>query len=346
MYRQMYLMASIMASILTESYIDRRLSNEPSADLQLLLTDTHDLLDSVIDDRLYGYPMIWLHSIPILPIDPRIGQQTHQFIKTVIESDSDLLYLLILSDNHIVTSYCGGSTMNDLHPIDVYVLIHWITWLKSRNNNNSNEIMNNKEIWIPICLPKLDASNFIHLHFCSILINEGPHLDLVFLNRDIHKSQETFMLKRKLLDTFQLSNDSNFLHHLRKSLIDHKFTHWLDINQNLNPILDIFIHGLVKLCHFKRYFRLSCQYENDFSLWKWSLDLYEKLHDCLHRSRMNYITSKTTNDYFIIGQCTDKFEIYVTCRFISPISRISSMMVQFLRWLDARQRNFLVSVRT
>jgi hypothetical protein len=344
MYRQLELMNSILTSILTESYISRQLSNEPSTDLQLFLTDTHDLLNSVIDDRLDGYPMIWLHAIPILPLDPRIGHQAYQFIKTIIERQSSnfLLYFLILSDNHIVISYRGNeSNLKDLHPLDFYILIHWMNWLKKTHNTTTKDIDN----WVPICLPKLDASNFIHLHCCSISIN-GNDLDLVFLNRHIDKSQETFMLKRTLLETFQSSSDHHHpsvFHHLQTSLMNHQFPSWIIGNQNLHPILDIFIHGLIKFCHFKRYFRLSCQNENDVSLWKWSLHIYEKLHDDLYRSRMNYITSKT-KDYFVICQCTDTFEIYLTCHLISPIHRISSAIVKFLQWLDVHQRYFLMTI--
>jgi hypothetical protein len=318
-------MASAVASILTETYITQLIEFDPGVNLQELLTDTQPLFDDIVDDDGDRNSSIWLDALPVLPVDYVTRKHMNQLLKSAAEGETDIMYIFVLFQEYIVIS-CRQSDVPDLHPTDMALLFYWSKWLKRRSFEG--------DIWVPICLKELDGASFVYLHLCPT--HSG--LDLLFLNSNAMKSQETFCTKRNLLNVCNLMG---YLDQLRQNIIEYQLPEF-HLRDELNHEADsfcTFIHAIIKWRRFKRYVDIPWSGLEE-CIWKTLMAYYKRIHYRLHHFHMKSLVFQTTH-YRIIGQITDTFEVYITYSLDIPRNTILSTLPQFIRWLNVHRPDFI-----
>ena len=162
LWRQLGLLHSQIISILTAK-VDQIFQKNPSFDARGLLggTDrvTRALLHSAGSD-----PAMLLQAAPCLRMAPPVRAELGRLLSAC--RPPELLFGVFLAHNHLVT--LSRPKRSALHADDLLLIMNTVASSASFRDN---------EAWLPICLPRFNASGFLYAHISYV----APELCLVLL---------------------------------------------------------------------------------------------------------------------------------------------------------------------
>lgn len=191
LYQQLDFIYSFILSALSKPYIDKIFNKYANFDLRNLLGKTDvSTLDSICEDLannlnisqiMGGLQCLRMH----LSIRTRLEKKLIKF-----KSDN-LLYGLIIGPNEKLISIMRPKR-HTLHTSDLMILFEMIfntNTFKYKNDNenkkfeeNEMNIVTNETFWVPICLPKFNATGHLYNHIQFFQLNDERLLKLHDIN--------------------------------------------------------------------------------------------------------------------------------------------------------------------
>jgi hypothetical protein len=151
----------LLLSVLTSTQLERILTKHTNFDLRRLLTGTTTLLHSHLE-RLPTSPGILTSSLQTMRLDPALRTRVAEALVPPSKlKTKDALYALLVVDGKVVT--IARPRKHSIHPADLHVLLATIAAPSIKGTTAS---------WLPICLPKFNASGFLHA-YVSFIRSEG-----------------------------------------------------------------------------------------------------------------------------------------------------------------------------
>jgi hypothetical protein len=151
----------LLLSVLSSTQLERILTKHTNFDLRRLLTGTTTLLHSHLA-RLPTSPGILTSSLQTMRLDPAIRTRVAEALVPPSKlKTKDALYALLVVDDKVVT--IARPRKHSIHPTDLHVLLATIAAPSIKGTTAS---------WLPICLPKFNASGFLHA-YVSFIRSEG-----------------------------------------------------------------------------------------------------------------------------------------------------------------------------
>jgi disulfide oxidoreductase YuzD len=159
----------LLLSVLSSTQLERILTKHTNFDLRRLLTGTTTLLHSHLA-RLPTSPGILTSSLQTMRLDPTLRTRVAEALVPPSKlKTKDALYALLVVDDKVVT--IARPRKHSIHPTDLHVLLATIA-APSIKGTSAN--------WLPICLPKFNASGFLHAYVSFIRSEEdtpGEHAE-------------------------------------------------------------------------------------------------------------------------------------------------------------------------
>lgn len=151
----------LLLSVLSSTQLERILTKHTNFDLRRLLTGTTTLLHSHLA-RLPTSPGIITSSLQIMRLDPMLRTRVAEALVPPSKlKTKDTLYGLLVVENKVVT--IARPRKHSIHPADLHVLLATIAAPSIKGTSAS---------WLPICLPKFNASGFLHAYVSFIRSEE------------------------------------------------------------------------------------------------------------------------------------------------------------------------------
>jgi vacuolar fusion protein MON1 len=151
----------LLLSVLSSTQLQRILTKHTNFDLRRLLTGTTTLLHSHLA-RLPTSPGILTSSLHTIRLDPTLRIQVAEALVPPSKLKmKDALYALLVVDDKVVT--IARPRKHSIHPADLHVLLATIAAPSIKGTSAS---------WLPICLPKFNASGFLHAYVSFIRSEE------------------------------------------------------------------------------------------------------------------------------------------------------------------------------
>jgi len=159
----------LLLSVLSSTQLERILTKHTNFDLRRLLTGTATLLHSHLA-RLPTSPGILTSSLQTMRLDPTLRTRVAEALVPPSKlKTKDALYALLVVDDKVVT--IARPRKHSIHPADLHVLLATIAAPSIKGTTAS---------WLPICLPKFNASGFLHAYVSFIRSEEdtpGGHAE-------------------------------------------------------------------------------------------------------------------------------------------------------------------------
>lgn len=161
-WRQLHLFHSQIISILTKK-VEQIFRRNASYDVRGLLGGTDRVMRSLIHSATTD-PAMLMRAIPCLRVPANIRSELTRSM--VASKPSELLFGLMIAHNHLVTLLRPRKT--SVHHDDVLLIMNTVA---------SSTSFREDQAWLPICLPRFNASGFLYAHVSYVL----PELCLVLL---------------------------------------------------------------------------------------------------------------------------------------------------------------------
>ena len=151
----------LLLSVLSSTQLERILTKHTNFDLRRLLTGTTTLLHGHLA-RLPTSPGILTSSLQTMRLDPALRTRVADALVPPSKlKTKDALYALLVVDDKVVT--ITRPRKHSIHPTDLHILLATIAAPSIKGTTSS---------WLPICLPKFNASGFLHASV-SFIRSEG-----------------------------------------------------------------------------------------------------------------------------------------------------------------------------
>ena len=159
----------LLLSVLSSTQLERILTKHTNFDLRRLLTGTTTLLHGHLE-RLPTSPGILTSSLQTMRLDPALRTRVADALVPPSKlKPKDALYALLVVDDKVVT--ITRPRKHSIHPTDLHILLATIAAPSIKGTTAS---------WLPICLPKFNASGFLHAYVSFIRSEEdtpGEHAE-------------------------------------------------------------------------------------------------------------------------------------------------------------------------
>ena len=153
----------LLLSVLSSTQLERILTKHTNFDLRRLLTGTTTLLHSHLA-RLPTSPGILTSSLQIMRLDPMLRTRVAEALVPPSKlKTKDALYALLVVEDKVVT--IARPRKHSIYPADLHVLLATIAAPSIKGTSAS---------WLPICLPRFNASGFLHAYVSFIRSEEDP----------------------------------------------------------------------------------------------------------------------------------------------------------------------------
>ncbi|XP_026497769.1 vacuolar fusion protein MON1 homolog [Vanessa tameamea] len=161
-----------IVSVLTLTQLNRIFEQRRNYDLRRLLSGAERLIDHLLI-FMEKDPAFLLGAVRCLPLPEKARENiTHAIISTC-NKIRDLVFAILIAGNQLITLV--RMKKYTLHPSDIHLLFNLV---------RSSESFKTAESWTPICLPKFDATGFLHGHVSYISEDCQACLLLLTVQRD------------------------------------------------------------------------------------------------------------------------------------------------------------------
>ncbi|KAM3962218.1 LOW QUALITY PROTEIN: vacuolar fusion protein MON1 homolog [Aphomia sociella] len=212
-----------IVSVLTLTQLNRIFEQRRNYDLRRLLSGAERLIDNLMI-FMEKDPAFLLGAVRCLPLPEKARENITSAIISTCNKIRDLVFAIMIAGNQLITLV--RMKKYTLHPSDIHLLFNLV---------RSSESFKTAESWTPICLPKFDATGFLHGHVSYISDDCQACLLLLTVQRDaffLSQAKHTIAEKLRRSNCLVAINDA------------------LNRNENLpttNPLKHI---GISEIRHF------------------------------------------------------------------------------------------------
>ncbi|XP_045507170.1 protein SAND [Colias croceus] len=161
-----------IVSVLTLTQLNRIFEQRRNYDLRRLLSGAERLIDNLLI-FMEKDPAFLLGAVRCLPLPEKVRENITNAITTTCHKIRDLVFAILIAGNQLITLV--RMKKYTLHPSDIHLLFNLV---------RSSESFKTAESWTPICLPKFDATGFLHGHVSYISEDCQACLLLLTVQRD------------------------------------------------------------------------------------------------------------------------------------------------------------------
>ncbi|XP_041971420.1 protein SAND [Aricia agestis] len=161
-----------IVSVLTLTQLNRIFEQRRNYDLRRLLAGAERLIDHLLI-FMEKDPAFLLGAVRCLPLPEKSRESITNAIISSCNKIRDLVFAILLAGNQLITLV--RMKKYTLHPSDIHLLFNLV---------RSSESFKTAESWTPICLPKFDATGFLHGHVSYISEDCQACLLLLTVQRD------------------------------------------------------------------------------------------------------------------------------------------------------------------
>ncbi|XP_032521975.2 protein SAND [Danaus plexippus] len=161
-----------IVSVLTLTQLNRIFEQRRNYDLRRLLSGAERLIDHLLI-FMEKDPAFLLGAVRCLPLPEKSRENITNAITSTCNKIRDLVFAILLAGNQLITLV--RMKKYTLHPSDIHLLFNLV---------RSSESFKTAESWTPICLPKFDATGFLHGHVSYISEDCQACLLLLTVQRD------------------------------------------------------------------------------------------------------------------------------------------------------------------
>jgi len=192
-------------SLMSGGEIKRRYTSNSSFDLRRFISGSERFIHSICDS-IDSDPAFFLQSVNLVPLLAAKRDQIGSILSSCRDSEQGLVFSMLCLDSRILCC-CQDKYIPEFHPIDILLLLNLIKNQKS---------LKDSEVWLPICLPRLEEGHSLQAHISYI--DPAKRTCLILVSRD--RSPEAFhalqqcqadvvakMQKKKLFEHFERPNE-------------------------------------------------------------------------------------------------------------------------------------------
>ncbi|CAF4768509.1 unnamed protein product [Pieris macdunnoughi] len=161
-----------IVSVLTLTQLNRIFEQRRNYDLRRLLSGAERLIDNLLI-FMEKDPAFLLGAVRCLPLPEKVRENITNAIISTCHKIRDLVFAILIAGNQLITLV--RMKKYTLHPSDIHLLFNLV---------RSSESFKTAESWTPICLPKFDATGFLHGHVSYISEDCQACLLLLTVQRD------------------------------------------------------------------------------------------------------------------------------------------------------------------
>ncbi|XP_034826385.1 vacuolar fusion protein MON1 homolog [Maniola hyperantus] len=161
-----------IVSVLTLTQLNRIFEQRRNYDLRRLLSGAERLIDHLLI-FMEKDPAFLLGAVRCLPLPEKARENITNAITSTCNKIRDLVFAILIAGNQLITLV--RMKKYTLHPSDIHLLFNLV---------RSSESFKTAESWTPICLPKFDATGFLHGHVSYISEDCQACLLLLTVQRD------------------------------------------------------------------------------------------------------------------------------------------------------------------
>ncbi|CAH2058207.1 unnamed protein product, partial [Iphiclides podalirius] len=184
-----------IVSVLTLTQLNRIFEQRRNYDLRRLLAGAERLIDNLLI-FMEKDPAFLLGAVRCLPLPEKARENITNAIISTCNKIRDLVFAILIAGNQLITLV--RMKKYTLHPSDIHLLFNLV---------RSSESFKTAESWTPICLPKFDATGFLHGHVSYISEDCQACLLLLTVQRDAFYplSQAKHTIAEKLIRSKSVS---------------------------------------------------------------------------------------------------------------------------------------------
>lgn len=309
-----------ITSVLTFSNLNRIFEQRRNYDLRRLLGGAEKFLDRLVD-IMDKDPSFLLSAVKCLPLDNAIREVIGQTLAQYCGKVKNVVFAILLAENQLVTLVRMKKYY--LHPADLHLVMNLVS---------SSESFKSVETWIPICLPKFDASGFLHGHISYLDDENKSCLLLLTVDKDMF-----FPLKE-----------------CRNKIVERlKKYHCLEaINKSLNNRgYSISQVGIADVRHFLYKSRSTAQFTGPrveapyvtSDDWNHLFGLYQYLHHRMYKStrplKMLYYSGERET---MVGWHMQGFELYASFEPLVTKADATNAMKKIVHWIKREEDNLFI----
>ncbi|XP_053620355.1 vacuolar fusion protein MON1 homolog [Plodia interpunctella] len=161
-----------IVSVLTLTQLNRIFEQRRNYDLRRLLSGAERLIDHLLVFT-EKEPAFLLGAVRCLPLPEKARENITNAIISSCNKIRDLVFAIMIAGNQLITLV--RMKKYTLHPSDIHLLFNLV---------RCTESFKTAESWTPICLPKFDATGFLHGHVSYISEDCQACLLLLTVQRD------------------------------------------------------------------------------------------------------------------------------------------------------------------
>lgn len=183
---QLDLLYAQILSTLTKSQLSKVFTGRSNFDLRPMLAGTEVFLNALTKEMSFGSPGILLGALECLRLRKSVRSKMHTILSE--RRTKSILYGIIVADSRLVAVI--RPRRHSLHPPDLHLIFSMLFNTHSFSKGRG-------EHWVPICLPKFNATGFLYayIHFFA-----PPQVALVLISADKNAFFELQAAKENIVE--------------------------------------------------------------------------------------------------------------------------------------------------
>ncbi|XP_054711545.1 vacuolar fusion protein MON1 homolog A-like [Uloborus diversus] len=311
-----------ITSVLTYSNLNRIFEQRRNYDLRRLLGGAEKFLDRLVD-VMDKDPSFLLNAVRCLPLDNSIREVIAQTLTQYCGKIKNIVFAILLAENQLVTLVRMKKYF--LHPVDLHLVMNLVS---------SSESFKSVETWIPICLPKFDASGFLHGHISYLDEENKCCLLLLTVDKDMF-----FPLKECRSKIVERLKKYHCLEAINKSVNNRGYS----VSQVGIPDVRHFLYKSRSAAQFTAP-RIEAPYVTTED-WNHLFGLYQYLHHRMYKStrplKMLYYSGERET---MVGWHMQGFELYAAFEPLATKADATNAMKKIVHWIKKEEDDLFIMI--
>lgn len=332
-----------IVSVLTLTQLNRIFEQRRNYDLRRLLSGAERLIDHLFI-FMEKDPAFLLGAVRCLPLPLNVRETVTQAIVSSCNKIRDLVFAILIAGNQLITLV--RMKKYTLHPTDIHLLFNLV---------RSSESFKTAESWTPICLPKFDATGFLHGHVSYLSEDCQACLLLLTVQRDAFfpLSQAKHDITEKLKNTTCVNAINDALNRNKTLATSNPLTHiavpeirhFMYKSKSTAQLFTSDPVSIDKLDYRARY-KEGGDVQQDSNLEY--IKNYRRFCNQIHcSSTPAKLIFKSDCNNTILAWVTGAFELYVTFDPLMEKNQAILAVDRLLKWIKKEENNiFILSAPT
>jgi len=307
-------------SLMSGGEIKRRYASNSSFDLRRFIAGSERFIHSICDS-IDSDPAFFLQSYNLVPFAHSRRDTIGSILSSCYDPKKGLAFSMLCLDSRILCT-CQDKYIPEFHPIDILLLINLIKNQKS---------LKDSEVWLPVCLPRLEEGHSLQAHISYI--DEDNRVCLILVSRD--RSPESFHAMQDCRTAIvQKLTKKKMFEHLSKPSEDY-------------TVSDVGITGLknfIYLSNSSRQMTLPCEGLEDSNHMARYRSLYSILSSGSEGSSGSVkLLYRVNSQAVTIAWRTKNFHLFTTFAPLTGRKTAIQAITKLLHWLRKREPELLAT---